>query len=80
MQRLDLLIELRGELIDTLGETDPGEDGADLNQRHDHHRERDDAEKQLAGFAHTWSPRSRACWNASRPRSTAVTRFSRWLR
>ena len=53
MQRLDFLIELRGELIDALGQADPGEDGADLNQRHDQHRERDDAEKQLAGLAHT---------------------------
>ena len=33
----------------------------DLNERHYHHRERDDAEKELAGFSHTWSPRSRAC-------------------
>ena len=30
-ERLDLLIELRGELVDALGEADPGEDGADLD-------------------------------------------------
>ena len=76
-ERLDVLLDLPGELLDAPGEQHPGDDGPHLNEGHDQHGHRDDADVQLAGLAHACSPRSLACWNASRPRSIAEVRVSR---
>ena len=74
-ERLDLLFDLMGNLIDAAGQAHAGHQGAHLDERHGQDRDCDDPQEQLA---HASSPRSLACWNASRPRSMAVATPSRF--
>src|SRR5262249_21169709 len=78
-ERLDLALELVGDLAQAPRRAPGGDDDRNLGDRDGERRHRDDAEEDVTPHDHALS--RRACWYASRPRSIAVASVSRpWLR